>query len=86
MDRIEGQAADAQKLAKQVLSWITYAKRPLAPSELQHALAVEIGDDSELDEDSLPDIEDMISVCAGLVQLMERAMLSGWSTIRHKNI
>jgi ankyrin repeat protein len=66
MERIEGQIEDQKRLAKQVLSWITCAKRPLTISELQHALAVEIGE-SELDEENLSQIEDMVSVCAGLV-------------------
>jgi hypothetical protein len=66
MERIEGQVTDSQKLAKDVLSWITYAKRPLTTSELRHALAVEISE-SELDEENLPEIEDMVSVCACLV-------------------
>ena len=34
--------------------------------ELCHALAVEPGE-SELDPDKIPDVEDMVSVCAGLV-------------------
>jgi ankyrin repeat protein len=66
MERIEGQVGDSQELAKQVLSWITCAKRPLTTSELRHALAVEIGG-SELDKENLPEIEDVLSVCAGLV-------------------
>ncbi len=66
MERIEGQVSDQEELAKQVLSWITCAKRPLATSELQHALGVEVGE-LELDSDNLPQIEDMVSVCAGLV-------------------
>ena len=66
MTRIEGQVADQEELAKQVLSWITCAKRPLTLSELQCALAVEEGE-FELDEDNLPQIEDLITVCAGLV-------------------
>src|SRR5438034_9255118 len=68
MERIGGQVTDQEELAKQVLSWITCAKRPLTTSELQHALAVEVGS-SELDEENLPQIEDMISVCAGLVTI-----------------
>ncbi len=66
MERIGGQVKDQEELAKQVLSWITYAKRPLTTSELQHALAVEVGEFA-LDEENLPQIEDMVSVCAGLV-------------------
>jgi len=72
MERIEGQIEDSQELAKQVLSWITCAKRPLTTLELRHALAVEVGD-SELDEENLPDIENMISVCAGLVTIDEES-------------
>lgn len=66
MERIEGQLADEEGLAKQVLSWITCAKRPLTTSELEHALAVE-SEESQLDEENLCRVEDMVSVCAGLV-------------------
>ncbi|KAF2183470.1 ankyrin [Zopfia rhizophila CBS 207.26] len=66
MERINGQKPGLKELAKQVLSWIICAKRPLTTSELQHALAVEVGE-PELDEENLPQIEDMVSVCAGLV-------------------
>jgi hypothetical protein len=66
MERIEGQVTDQEELAKQVLAWITCAKRPLTTVELQHALAVEPGN-TELDEDNLSQIEDMVTVCAGLV-------------------
>jgi ankyrin repeat protein len=55
-----------------VLSWITYARRALTTEELSHALAVEAGE-SELDEDNIPDIEDMVSVCAGLVTVDEES-------------
>ncbi|KAH7231610.1 nucleoside phosphorylase domain-containing protein [Fusarium redolens] len=66
MGRINDHKPGLQNLAKKVLSWITWAKRPLTTSELQHALAVEAGK-SELDEDNIPQIEDLVSVCAGLV-------------------
>ncbi|KAH8650278.1 hypothetical protein BGZ60DRAFT_335142, partial [Tricladium varicosporioides] len=66
MERIKGQVNDYKELAIQVLSWITCAKRPLATSELQHALGVEIGE-SQLDEENIPEIEDIVSACAGLV-------------------
>src|SRR5450755_4381454 len=57
MERIKGQKPGFHKLAKQVLSWITCAKRPLTTLELQHALAVEMGE-SGLNKDNLPEIED----------------------------
>src|SRR5437773_915497 len=50
MERIMNQKHGFRELAQQVLSWITYALRPLTVRELQHALAVEL-DDLELDED-----------------------------------
>ena len=66
--RINGQNAGLKKLAWQVLSWITCAKRPLNSVELQHALAVEPGD-IELGKDNLQNIEEAISFCAGLVTI-----------------
>jgi len=72
MERINGQKAGFKLLAKKVLSWITCAKRPLSTSELQHALAVEVSE-PELDEENLPQIEDIVSVCAGLVTVDEKS-------------
>lgn len=66
MKRIEGQKPGFRELAVQILSWITCTKRPLTTLELRHALAVEVGE-SELDEDNIPEVDDMLSVCAGLV-------------------
>jgi hypothetical protein len=72
MQRIQSQEAGFQELAKRVLSWITCTKRPLTTLELRHALAVEVGD-SELGEDNLQEIEDMVSTCAGLVTVDEES-------------
>jgi ankyrin repeat protein len=74
MMRIEGQVEDQEELAKRVLSWITCTKRPLTTSELQHALAVDPGD-SELGEDNIPQVEDVRSVCAGLVTVDEESYI-----------
>lgn len=71
MLRIEDQRPSQVKRAKQVLSWIIYAERPLTVKELQCALAVEPGDTS-LDEDALPDRDLMVSVCAGLVAIEQK--------------
>ncbi|KAJ9353099.1 hypothetical protein DTO280E4_7527 [Paecilomyces variotii] len=72
MERIEHQIAGQASLAKRLLSWLTCARRSLTLTELQHALAVET-DQSFFDEENLPDIEDMISVCAGLVTYSEES-------------
>ena len=72
MERIEGQEADFRKLARQVLSWVIHAKRPLSGPEIRHALGVRTGM-SELDDDFLPELEDLVSVCAGLVTVDEES-------------
>ncbi|KAH7078139.1 hypothetical protein BKA63DRAFT_489625 [Paraphoma chrysanthemicola] len=72
MERINGQKLGLKNLAMKVLSWITCAKRPLHTCELQHALATKAGK-SELDQGDLPHIEDMVSVCSGLVTVDEES-------------
>lgn len=68
MKRICDQKKDQEDLAKQALSWIIYAERPLTTRELQDALAIEIGE-KERDESNISDIKDIFSVCAGLVTI-----------------
>jgi hypothetical protein len=63
MNRIKSQATDAFELAQKTICWITLAHRPLTISQLQTALAI--------DEGNLSEIEDIVSVCAGLVTLDE---------------
>jgi hypothetical protein len=63
-------------LAKRVLSWITYAVRPLSVKELQHALAV-MPDTTELDPDDITDDEILTSICAGLVVIDEERNVIG---------
>lgn len=72
MERIQGQVPDQRELAEEVLSWITCAKRPLTALELRNALAVELGE-SEFYQDNMPDLEDIISACAGLVTTVARS-------------
>ncbi|KAI1426617.1 ankyrin repeat-containing domain protein [Xylaria sp. FL1777] len=74
MKRIESQVSDQIELANQVLLWIACAKRPLTTLELQHALAVEVGK-TEIDPDNFPQVEDMVSVCAGLVTVDEESSI-----------
>ncbi len=72
MERIKCQREGFQELAIRVLSWITCAKRPLTALELQYALAVKTGE-SEFDEGNLTEIEDLVSVCAGLVTIDKKS-------------
>jgi hypothetical protein len=66
VDRIGHQEQGILELAKKVLFWIVYAKRPLVTEELRHALAVEPGT-CRLDKTNLCPVKDMVSSCAGLV-------------------
>jgi ankyrin repeat protein len=77
VERIESQKEGYRKFAKQILSWITLATRPLSTSELQHALGTKAGK-PELNEDFLPEVEIMISVCAGLVTVDHQSGIIRW--------
>ncbi|KAI9764109.1 MAG: hypothetical protein M1840_008669 [Geoglossum simile] len=66
MQRIRGQNHKKARRAEQVLSWISFALRPVTVTEIQHALAVEKGDVT-FGEDAMPDEDVLVSVCAGLV-------------------
>ncbi|KAI8935778.1 hypothetical protein NX059_007298 [Plenodomus lindquistii] len=68
--RIDGQLPEDSATAKRVLSWISYAQRPMTVQELCHALAVEQGDE-RLNSDNVSDVGDIVSVCAGLVTVNE---------------
>jgi ankyrin repeat protein len=74
IDRIDGQEHDDCTLAKQVLSWISYARRPLTTKELCHALAVETRDE-DFDSENITDVEEILSVCAGLVTVDEESQI-----------
>jgi hypothetical protein len=76
MERVERQDDSRKQLAKRVLSWITYAIRPLSVEELQHALAV-MPDTTNLDPDDITDDEILTSVCAGLVVIDEERNVIG---------
>ena len=68
--RVKGQKPTFADLALRTLSWITFSKRPLTTSELQHALAVTDGA-STLNVRNLTPIDLITSVCAGLVTVDE---------------
>ncbi|KAH0551528.1 hypothetical protein GP486_007254, partial [Trichoglossum hirsutum] len=66
MERIQYQAEGYKKLAQRVLYWVTHTKRTLSTAEIRHALAVR-ANTVRLDEDFLPEMEILGSVCAGLI-------------------
>lgn len=73
MERIQKQHKDRSKLALRLLTWITYALRPLTIDEIQHALAVMDlePEENDLDEtgEDFPDTGLLITVCEGLVAI-----------------
>ncbi|KAI1595475.1 ankyrin repeat domain containing protein [Pyrenophora tritici-repentis] len=74
IQRIEGQLEGHRELARRVLLWITFAKRPLTTTEICCALAVE-PDETEIDPDNVPCSEDIVCVCAGLVVVDQESAL-----------
>ena len=72
MERINQQPRKRKHMAYRVLSWISYAFRPLSLVELQYALAIREGM-TEMDENDLDDEQYLISVCVGLVTVSEES-------------
>lgn len=68
MSRIQRQHEEHCQLALLVLPWISKAQRPLRVVELQHAEAVEDGNE-DIDDDSLASEALILSVCAGLTTI-----------------
>ncbi|KAH8733670.1 hypothetical protein BGZ61DRAFT_528933 [Ilyonectria robusta] len=74
VERIEGQIKDQEDLAKQAVSWIVCSETELTTLQLQHALAVEIGE-PQFDKENMPHVDDIVSVCAGLVTVDEHTKI-----------
>lgn len=77
IQRIDSQEEGFRLMARQVLAWITHMKRPLTTAEIQYAVATRTGM-TDIDEDFLPEIEDLVSICAGLVTTDEEKGIIRW--------
>ena len=66
MNRILSQSREDGETAISFLKWLAYAKKPLESRALQHAVAV-VSEKTDIDDDDLIDIDDLVSICAGLV-------------------
>lgn len=66
VERIQSQDEDDVRLARQVLSWVSFAFRPLTLDEIRHAVTVEPWSPT-FDQDALPFEEVVTDVCAGLI-------------------
>ncbi|POS79584.1 ankyrin repeat protein [Diaporthe helianthi] len=78
MRRINDQPKETSLMAMRTLLLLTYARRPLTVDELCHALAVEADDqDGEFDPHNVPEMEDVLPSCAGLVVVQSRHQAVG---------
>ncbi|QKX62285.1 uncharacterized protein TRUGW13939_09444, partial [Talaromyces rugulosus] len=68
MERIDSQNEDDRDWAHRIISWVVHAKRALTTVELQHALSVKLNQ-MDLQENCFPCIEELLTLCAGLVTL-----------------
>jgi hypothetical protein len=68
MERIEKEGEEKRSMAKTILSWVVFARRPLSVKEIKHALAVRAKDET-LNHGRMPLTEDITAFCCGLVVL-----------------
>ncbi|KAK4077936.1 uncharacterized protein Triagg1_3630 [Trichoderma aggressivum f. europaeum] len=68
MLRIKFQGPESERIAVQMLLVLTCARRPLSPQELSHALSIDESSEA-FDKDMVPDIDDLVAACTGLVIL-----------------
>lgn len=66
--RINNQSTGRLELARKAISWTVQAKRQLSATELTHAVAFNI-DGTRWSRENVPDIDDLISCCSGLVSI-----------------
>lgn len=66
--RIGDQEEEDRNWAYKVIRWVSNAKRPLSPTEIQHALAIRHGD-RQINPKNFPDCAEIVSLCAGLVSI-----------------
>jgi hypothetical protein len=74
MERIQFQDRHKAKRAEQLLAWIASTTRPLTVKELQSAIAVAPNDENP-DKEALPDMNTLVSTCAGIVTVDQGSQL-----------
>lgn len=74
LQRVFAQSERSVKRAKRLISWISCTTRPLTVEEIQTALAIK-PDDTYVKDDALPDIDILLSSCAGIVTIDEEAQV-----------
>ncbi|KAI9155084.1 Ankyrin-1 [Paramyrothecium foliicola] len=66
MARISALGPESEALAKQALLILCCARQPLLTEDLVYALSIE-PDSTTIEDDNVPDVEDIVATCAGLV-------------------
>ncbi|GES65301.1 ankyrin repeat protein [Aspergillus terreus] len=66
--RLQKQNSDHCSLARVALDWVTYTNKAITVSELRTAVSLDISG-GILDEEDLPDIDTIVSVCCGLIEV-----------------
>jgi hypothetical protein len=59
------------ELRRDILMWITMAKRPMAVDEMAYAYGTVVGEDFDPDEIRLADKEQMLKACGSLVEIFD---------------
>ena len=77
IDRIKAQDQFRSELALRMIHWIYFACSPLTIAEIKHALAVE-ENDTELDPDGIPEEDQLISSCVGMVVINAESGIIGF--------
>ncbi|KAL9082941.1 MAG: hypothetical protein Q9165_008722 [Trypethelium subeluteriae] len=73
MARIGGSSPEDEDRAKKAIYWIAFSIRPLTAEELCHALAIK-PDQDDLNFDDIVEIEDVLDVCAGLLNVEDQVV------------
>jgi hypothetical protein len=74
IERIKQQRERNRRLAFAVLSWVTFADRPLTVTELQYAVAVNPGMTTLTSEHAINETQ-LTSYCAGLIVIDDKTGL-----------
>ena len=86
MQRIGDQSEEDARLAKDILTLVCYAVRPLNIDELRHALATSgLEGDKEISDEDLTDSEILVSICAGYVTIIFSPHCRRWYTSFNAN-
>jgi hypothetical protein len=78
LEHINSQSRAVSSLAQRILSWVTFAFRPLTIAALQTAMAID-PDDDEFDQDKVIPESALVSSCAGLIAVDQRHRMYTYS-------